>query len=63
MGILKCTAPAGLPLNPGVEVKKVRLIYFERQAGRFLLDIPRTPKFATFNDLIKPYVERAIGAE
>ena len=40
--ILKSTAPPGLSLNLGAEVKKILLVYFERHARRVLLEFPRT---------------------
>ena len=59
MVILKSTAAASLPLNLGVEVKTVLLIYFERRARRFHLEFPRTPKYSTFVNQ-RPFVlERA----
>ena len=41
MVILKSTAPVELPLNLGVEVKKVLLIYFERHARLYALGSAR----------------------
>ena len=49
--ILKSTALSGPPLNLGVEVEIVLLIYFERRVRRVALDFPRTPNYSTFNDL------------
>ena len=61
MVILKSTALSGLPLNHGVEVKKVVLIYFERHARRVALDFPRTPNYSTFDKQRLFVVERASG--
>ena len=46
MVILKSTALSELPLNLGVEVKKVSVVYFERHARLVLLVYPRTLNYS-----------------
>ena len=57
MVTFKSTVPEGLPLDIGVEVKKVSLNYFEHRAGRFPLDFLRTPRYSNFVNFLRTYVE------
>ena len=63
MVILKSTAIPGQPLNLGVEVKKVLLIYFERHARRAPLDFRWAVMYSTFVNQRLFVVERASGVE
>ena len=60
MVILKSAAVAGLPLTPGVKVKKVKkvlLVYFERRARLFTLDSARMLKIIHFKTLVDQAIE------
>ena len=57
MVILKSAAVAGLPLNLGVKVKKVLLVYFERHARLFTLDSARMLKIIHFKSLVEQAIE------